>query len=708
MLYSHPALSACLFSICLGALASHADAQQSQTLPAGFDTVDGNGATSFPQNNTNDHIWQWHYDNSNFVASFPILITEISVRAAAPGSTVNAFDFPDWEVTLIEASTDYQVGFHDPTFANNVLNQTVVRPAGTPWSIPAPILPSSGATATWIPMGLTVPMAYDPSLGNDFIVQIRKCGTTTSWGTSMDGASAGAGLNLGNRYGDTTNCQATMSTFQNNEFVPIVKIDYVPATGLFPNFSADVQAGPAPLTVNFTDLSYSSAPGGIVAWQWDFDNDGTIDSTVQNPTHTFTNCGDFDVSLIVIDTANPPATALELGFITTDLVTASFTSGYLSPPNSYQFTDTSTPTPTAWAWDFDNDGTVDSTLQNPVFAAPAACLITDVSLTVTYNCRSDSVVESTLLTPNSLTGTLFGGSGNSSATSVGNMFDISVTNTEGINLCGLTVTPYQTGLMEMEVYLTDGSYVGKDNAASQWRLIGTGSFISSGTAFNPPTPHTFIMNSPAYIPAGDYGLAVYMSNPTGSALLAHTAQTLGPFSDPNLTIMVGARGLVKTGLFGGFTLSPRIWNGSVLYSLCSETQEPSYGYYGPGCAGTNGVPSLTAVSPPRINTTLSVDIGNVGPAGVAIMSMGFSNTAAAGFGPLPFNGAPFGAPGCFLRMSAEGSVFLTGTPTATWNLPLPNSPSILCTQFYNQAFCLDTVNPLGFVASDAYAGMIGQ
>lgn len=202
-------------------------AAQSMTLPAGFlNTPAPGGGTSFPQNTTSDHIWQWHYDNPNFAAEgvfTPIIINEIYVRATSPGATVNAFDFPSFEVTLVEASTDYQVGSHDPVFANNVLRSEVVR-AG-PW-VGGPVPPSTGATATWVPMGITGRFIFDPRTGNDFIIQIEKCGTNTTWGTTMDGSSGSPGANGGNRYGDTSSCTATMSSFNNNEFVPVVRIDY--------------------------------------------------------------------------------------------------------------------------------------------------------------------------------------------------------------------------------------------------------------------------------------------------------------------------------------------------------------------------------------------------------------------------------------------------------------------------------------------------
>ena len=63
------------------------------------------------------------------------------------------------------------------------------------------------------------------------------------------------------------------------------------------DFSATPTSGNAPLTVSFTDLS--SASSAIDSWQWDFDNDGTIDSTQQNPTFVYMTPGIYSVSLAV-------------------------------------------------------------------------------------------------------------------------------------------------------------------------------------------------------------------------------------------------------------------------------------------------------------------------------------------------------------------------------------------------------------------------
>ena len=68
-------------------------------------------------------------------------------------------------------------------------------------------------------------------------------------------------------------------------------------------FSADVTSGPAPLTVQFTDES----TGNPTAWAWDFDNDGTADSTAQNPSYTYEAAGTYTVKLTATNVAGSDA-----------------------------------------------------------------------------------------------------------------------------------------------------------------------------------------------------------------------------------------------------------------------------------------------------------------------------------------------------------------------------------------------------------------
>lgn len=60
-------------------------------------------------------------------------------------------------------------------------------------------------------------------------------------------------------------------------------------------FSVDKTSGIAPLTVEFTDDSTNDP----TTWEWDFDNDGVVDSTLQNPTHEFAVAGIYTVKLTV-------------------------------------------------------------------------------------------------------------------------------------------------------------------------------------------------------------------------------------------------------------------------------------------------------------------------------------------------------------------------------------------------------------------------
>ncbi len=61
-------------------------------------------------------------------------------------------------------------------------------------------------------------------------------------------------------------------------------------------FTADKTSGTVPLTVSFTDESTGTA---LLTYAWDFDNDGTVDSTEQNPTHEYGSAGTYSVKLTV-------------------------------------------------------------------------------------------------------------------------------------------------------------------------------------------------------------------------------------------------------------------------------------------------------------------------------------------------------------------------------------------------------------------------
>ncbi|AKB30300.1 cell surface protein [Methanosarcina siciliae T4/M] len=162
------------------------------------------------------------------------------------------------------------------------------------------------------------------------------------------------------------------------------------------NFSADITSGNAPLTVNFTDQS----TGTVSSYSWDFDSDGTVDSTEQNPSYTYTSAGTYTVNLTVAN-ANGTDSEVKTDYIMVSepstptepvaAFTADVTGG--TAPLTVNFTDQSTGSPTAWAWDFDNDGNVDSSEQNPSYTYNAAGNYT-VNLTVENAAGSDFELKS--------------------------------------------------------------------------------------------------------------------------------------------------------------------------------------------------------------------------------------------------------------------------------------------------------------------------
>ena len=162
-------------------------------------------------------------------------------------------------------------------------------------------------------------------------------------------------------------------------------------------FSADMVSGTAPLTVNFTDQSTENP----TAWAWDFNNDGVVDSTIQNPSHIYSAAGTYTVKLTATNNAGSDS-EVKTDYITVaapPLPVAAFTADVVSgtAPLTVQFSNQSTGNPTAWAWDFNNDATVDSTAQNPAYTYDAAGTYT-VKLTVTNLAGSDAEVKTDYIT----------------------------------------------------------------------------------------------------------------------------------------------------------------------------------------------------------------------------------------------------------------------------------------------------------------------
>lgn len=125
------------------------------------------------------------------------------------------------------------------------------------------------------------------------------------------------------------------------------------------NFTGTPISGDAPLTVNFSDAS----TGTISSYAWDFDNDGIIDSTEQNPSHTYAAAGNYTVNLTVNGTdgsdsevkteyiiVNEPLPAAPVANFTTNV-----TSGV--SPHTVEFDASTSQNAALYSWDFGDRST---------------------------------------------------------------------------------------------------------------------------------------------------------------------------------------------------------------------------------------------------------------------------------------------------------------------------------------------------------------
>lgn len=171
-----------------------------------------------------------------------------------------------------------------------------------------------------------------------------------------------------------------------------------------PTPSANFVAAPNNNVVVFTDNS-TGTPSG---WQWDFGDGNT--STMQHPTHTYTQPGTYTICLTVIDSCGNHTTC-QSQTITCPQPTSGFS--YIGTSVwTFVFTDSST-NGTSWFWNFGDGST--STMQNPQHTFPGngtylvcvtssnGCLSSTTCKNVTVLCPKPSASFSHTLTGNTIT-----------------------------------------------------------------------------------------------------------------------------------------------------------------------------------------------------------------------------------------------------------------------------------------------------------------
>ena len=142
-----------------------------------------------------------------------------------------------------------------------------------------------------------------------------------------------------------------------------VAFNLIPPQPPVANFTGTPTSGTVPLTVSFTDASTNTP----TSWFWVFNDGSTTNNTQQNPIHTFSSVGTYQVDLESTNAygsnwSNKTA-YITVTSIPTVSFTANVTAGYV--PFAVQFNDTSSFSPSSYTWSFGDGNT--STSNSPAF-----------------------------------------------------------------------------------------------------------------------------------------------------------------------------------------------------------------------------------------------------------------------------------------------------------------------------------------------------
>lgn len=132
----------------------------------------------------------------------------------------------------------------------------------------------------------------------------------------------------------------------------------------------------------YTDLS-TTTTGTITSWEWDFDSNGSVDNTTQNPTNGFGSAGTYSTTLTVT-TAGGCTDNVTYPVVVNPVPSADFLTTEVCLGEASGYTDVSSISSgsiASWQWDF-GDGIGTSTTQNPSYTYGSAGNYS-VQLTVT-------------------------------------------------------------------------------------------------------------------------------------------------------------------------------------------------------------------------------------------------------------------------------------------------------------------------------------
>jgi PKD repeat protein len=385
----------------------------------------------FTDSNDNDYYYYLVYSNATY-AQFEIRVTNIpatgnqvmrvyygKANGESASDAANTYDYYS-SSSYKEPPDSYYMG----TYYHNTLNtaprsvwyratvNTNIRYGGNTW------ITSIGSTSADFHIGVWSGM-YDYYATSETVLNIVYTdGKTTdniyvysSTGTLLGTYSKDFGtshtLVIGGENSVDASGQSTWTNFYATAYTanpPAMGNWGGETTAALPTVTliANVTSGIAPFAVMFN----STSPSGVESWSWNF-GDGWI-STSQNISHLYSGSGNYTVSLTGTNaygskTAYTTITAHSAPNASFTYLAGSVVSG----TQTYYFYDTSTGDPaTSWAWSFGDNGSLNSTAQNPTHTYTEANEF-KVIMTATNDYGSSSAsVNLTVKIDTSITGTI--------------------------------------------------------------------------------------------------------------------------------------------------------------------------------------------------------------------------------------------------------------------------------------------------------------
>jgi PKD repeat protein len=136
----------------------------------------------------------------------------------------------------------------------------------------------------------------------------------TSWSWTFGDGGTSTAKNPSHQYATAGSYTVTLTATNVAGSNSKTKTNYIVVSNPPPpvaNFTGTPTSGTAPLNVQFTDTSTNNP----TSWAWDFDNNGTADSTVKNPSHIYANPGTYSVKLTAANSGGSDV-EVKTGYIT--------------------------------------------------------------------------------------------------------------------------------------------------------------------------------------------------------------------------------------------------------------------------------------------------------------------------------------------------------------------------------------------------------